>query len=180
MPPLNIMGIVGSLRLASVNAATARAAATNSPDGMTITMHNIRDVPLFYGDLEDSGAPASIAALHQTVGAADGLLIFSPEYNSSFPAVTKNVIDWLTRPPKSWQGTPVAMVVTTPGARAGRGVRSHFSEIMGFQPIRLFETLGIGSYNDKVDADGELTDKESLVELSDYLARFAAFCRESE
>lgn len=176
----NIVGIVGSLRSGSVNHALARAAAANAPSGATLTIHSVADVPLYDGDVEQAGLPASVTALQNAVGAADGLILFSPEYNGSFPAVTKNVIDWLSRPPKLWEGTAISLVAATPGPRAGKGVRDHFSTIMAHQPIRLFETLGIGGYNDKLGSDGEFEDTDTLKELATFLERFSEFCRQTE
>jgi hypothetical protein len=46
---------------------------------------------------------------------------------------------------------------------------------MARQPVRLFETLGIGSYGDKLDDSGQLTDEGTLAELADFLRRFASF-----
>lgn len=176
---VNILAIVGSLRAGSVNAATARAALTVTPEDASMSLYDVSDIPLYNGDVEAAGLPDSVVALQNAVGAADGLLFFSPEYNGSFPAVTKNVIDWLTRPPKLWEGTSVSMVVTTPGPRAGDSFRGHFSTIMGFQPIRLFEPIGIGEYRDKLNEAGQLTAHETLAELGDFLGRFVGFCRAS-
>lgn len=43
-------------------------------------------------------APASVAAVRDKVTVADGLWVFSPEYNYSYPGCLKNLIDWLSRP----------------------------------------------------------------------------------
>jgi chromate reductase len=175
MTEISLLAIVGSLRVGSVNAATARATAAASPDGVSMTVHDVSDVPLYNGDDEDVGPPPSVLALHAAVDAHDGVVLFTPEYNGSFPAVTKNVIDWLSRPPKAWDGVPFTLVATSPGPRAGLSVREHFSAIMTRQPVRLFETHGIGSYGDKL-ADGELTDAETLAALVEFVSRFADFC----
>ncbi len=176
MADLNLLAIVGSLRTGSVNAATARAAASTAPDGVAVTVYDVSDVPLYNGDEEDAGPPAPVVELHAAVGAHDGVILFSPEYNSSFPAVTKNVIDWLSRPPTTWDGVPFTLVATSPGGRAGLGVREHFSAIMPRQPVRLFETYGIGQYGDKID-NGELTDAQTVAGLAAFVERFAGFCR---
>lgn len=176
MKDVSILAIVGSLRTGSVNAATARAAASSAAEGITVTVHSVVDVPLYNGDIEDHGLPESVVALHDAVEASDGVLLFSPEYNGSFPAVTKNVIDWLSRPPKAWEGQPISLVVASPGGRAGQSVRDHFSAIMDRQPVRLFETMGIGSYGGKLNERGELTDQETVAELADFVTRFAQHC----
>ena len=174
--PMHVLAIVGSLRAASVNGAVARAAVSVAGD-VHLTIHDVADVPFYDGDVEAVGLPLAVRRLNDAVAANDGLLLFSPEYNSSFPAVTKNVIDWMSRPPKVWEGLPIGLVTATPGARAGLGVREHFTATLGRRPARLFDTLGIGSSGDKL-VDGELTDPDTLAELADYVGRFAAFCRE--
>lgn len=177
METLNFLAVVGSLRAASVNRAVARAAVANLPEDVSMTIRSVADLPLYNGDDEDAGPPAAVTALVEDVAAADGLVLFSPEYNSSLPAVVKNTIDWLSRPPRAWAGTAVTMVATTPGGRAGLGVRTHFSNIMTHQPIRLFEGHGIGSYGDKLDEAGELVDQATIDELMKFLIEFAGFCR---
>ncbi len=173
---MRILAVVGSLRHNSVNAATARAAATRAPTGVAIEILDVSDIPLYNGDIEADGGPLAVVAMQHRVAAADGIVFFTPEYNSSLPAVVKNVIDWLSRPPRSYEGTAVTAIATTPGRRAGAGVLAHFTQIMEHQPTRLFgETLGIGSYTGKLDADGELVDPATLEELHDFLERFADF-----
>lgn len=179
MQHLNVVAFVGSLRHNSVNAATARAAAAAAPEGMEISIYPIDDIPFYNGDVEEAGVPVSVSALHETVGDADAVIYFTPEYNSSFPAVIKNIVDWLSRPPRSLDGTPLTAVATTLGGRAGAGVleafTSTYEHMSGDFPF--FKPLGIGRYNDKLDEAGELIDPETLQELSDYLAAFAEFVR---
>lgn len=177
MTNVKILAICGSLRAESVNAIVARSAIATAGDGVDVELFDLTDVPLYNGDVEEAGIPGPVQALHDAVGEADGLLIFSPEYNGSFPAVTKNAIDWLTRPPKAWEGKAVSLVVTTPGPRAGVSYRGHFDTIMAFQPIRLFESKGIGDYPSKI-ADGEITDDATTAEIAAHVAAFAAFAQE--
>ena len=166
---MHVLAVVGSLRTKSVNAATARAAVDCAPAGMEIEIVDASPIPLYNGDVEAAGVPAVVTELAERVEASDGLILFTPEYNSSLPAVTKNVIDWLSRPPRLYEGTPVTAIATTPGRRAGAGVLGHFVDIMQHQPTRLFpETLGIGSYTEKLDGD-------TLAELTSFLSRFAEF-----
>ena len=175
MRDVRLVGIVGSLRAGSVNGAAARAAKTVAPDGVTVALHDVRDLPLYHGDEEVAGPPAPVEALHEAVRAADGVVLFSPEYNSSLPAVTKNVIDWLSRNPSSWEGTGITMVTMSPGGRAGAGAREHFEAIMPRQASRLFATIGFGDYGDRLDDAGEIEDASTLDELARFVSDFAAF-----
>ena len=171
--PINLVAIIGSLRAGSFNRMVFNAAAGALPDGVSLTEIPIGDVPLYNGDVEDAGDPTAVTALKEAVDAADGLVIFTPEYNGSYPAVTKNVIDWLSRPPKSWEGRGFTMVVTTPGSRGGESIRGHFDTSMGYFNVKHFPALGIGSYFDKIE-DGEMTDAETIDTMKTFIAEFAA------
>src|SRR3954454_16270740 len=97
---MRIIGISGSLRTASYNAALLRAAMEECPPPASIEIESIRGIPLYDGDVEAAqGIPARAAALKERIAAADALLLVTPEYNNSIPGVFKNAIDWLTRPP---------------------------------------------------------------------------------
>lgn len=157
-----------------------RAALANAPDGVTFHQIDVSEVPLYNGDVEDGGLPAAVESLHAAVAAADGLMIFTPEYNGSYPAVTKNVIDWLSRPPHPWLGKGITLVVTTPGGMAGKYFRDHFDAVLGsgYFKFKHHPAMGIGTYGDKLDEDGELVDAETITALTDFTAAFADRCRE--
>jgi chromate reductase len=174
---LSILAIVGSLRSGSVNRSVARAAAEVAPEGVNINIHEIGDIPLFNEDLEVDSAPRSVTELHDAVGQADAIIFFTPEYNGSFPAVTKNVLDWLTREPGSLQGTPATAIAMTPGARAGAGVLGHFDQVFAHMrgDYRWHPPYGIGSYPEKIDSNGALVDPATLDELAGFLTGFREF-----
>ncbi len=167
----SLLGIVGSLRSASVNGLVARTAAGLDD---ALTLFDVSALPLYDGDAEAAGPPDAVTALQSAVADVDGIVFFSPEYNSSFPAVTKNVIDWLSRPPRAYEGRAATMVVATPGGRAGLGVREHFASVMAHQPVRVFEPIGLGRYGDRMTADGSL-DEATTAELLGFLRDFGEF-----
>jgi NAD(P)H-dependent FMN reductase len=110
-----LVGFSGSLRKGSFNAALLRAAGAMMPAGSQLETMSIAAFPLYNGDDEAAhGIPAEVAALKEAIAAADGLLIATPEYNNSIPGVTKNALDWLTRPPddipRVFAGKPVAVM----------------------------------------------------------------------
>jgi NAD(P)H-dependent FMN reductase len=109
---VRIIGIAGSLRSGSFNAALLRAAAEECPKAATLEIESIRGIPLYDGDLEAQGLPARVSELKEIVAKADALLLVTPEYNNSIPGTFKNAIDWLTRPasdvPRVFKGKPSA------------------------------------------------------------------------
>ncbi len=177
-----IVGISGSLRAGSFNAALLRAAAQAAPNGMTIDVASIRGIPLYDGDVEAAdGIPKVVVDLKARIVAADGLLLVTPEYNNGIPGVFKNAIDWLSRPPadikKVFGDRPVALIGASPGG---------FGTILaqeGWLPV--LRTLGTRPWfggrlmasraNTLFDAEGVLTDDALRKQLTGFLQGFASF-----
>src|SRR3954462_4009478 len=101
MSALKILVIPGSLRTGSLNAKLAAAAAQELVRaGAEVTRISLGDFPLpiYDGDLQSkSGVPKNAVNLKRMIGAHHGVLIVTPEYNSSLPPLLKNTIDWVSR-----------------------------------------------------------------------------------
>jgi chromate reductase, NAD(P)H dehydrogenase (quinone) len=101
MAALKILVIPGSLRTGSLNAKLAAVAAHRlAQDGAEVTRLSLADFPLpiYDGDLQTrSGVPKNAVDLKRMIGAHHGVLIVTPEYNSSVPPLLKNAIDWVSR-----------------------------------------------------------------------------------
>ena len=96
-----ILGIAGSLRAGSFNRALLRAAVELAPPGIVVDPFDITDLPLYNADLDQPGErPAAAVALRQAITDADAVLIVTPEHNWGPSAATKNVVDWVSRPPE--------------------------------------------------------------------------------
>lgn len=180
---LSFVAFAGSLRSGSFNKTALSAAVENAPAGVKITVLDVSDVPFFDGDVESAGDPSSVKRVKAAVRAADGLLIFTPEYNGGVSAVTKNTIDWLSR--KTGEhgspitGKPVAIAAVTPGGRGAPEARAHLIHVLGFMTDALFlETHGIKSVSSKVDEENRLTDPETVAELVAWLESFDNHARE--
>ena len=101
MSALKILVIPGSLRSGSLNARLAAAAVHElAVAGAEVTRISLGDFPLpiYDGDLQSkSGVPKHAVNLKRMMSAHHGVLIVTPEYNSSVPALVNNTIDWVTR-----------------------------------------------------------------------------------
>lgn len=93
----NILFIVGSLREGSFNRQLAREAEEMIGARATVTYLDYSDVPLINQDIEFP-EPEPVARLRTAVREADGIWVFTPEYNFSYPGHVKNIFDWLSRP----------------------------------------------------------------------------------
>jgi chromate reductase, NAD(P)H dehydrogenase (quinone) len=101
MSALKILVIPGSLRTGSLNARLAAAAGYQfAQAGVEVTRISLADFPLpiYDGDLQTkSGVPKNAINLKRMMSAHHGVVIVTPEYNSSVPPLVKNTIDWVSR-----------------------------------------------------------------------------------
>lgn len=182
VPMTRLIGLSGSLRQASYNAALLRSAAAMMPAGSELLVETIRGIPLYDADLEASeGLPEKVTALKDAIAAADGLLLVTPEYNNSIPGVFKNAIDWLSRPAddikRVFGGKPVGLI----GASQG-GFGTILSQNAWLPVLRY---LGASQWNGGhllvskaqtvFDQDGTLADQKIEEQLRKYLEGLVAF-----
>jgi len=135
-----ILIFAGSIRKESLHRKLAQAAAEAlRAAGLDVTWADLRDYPMpFYdGDLEsEQGIPERAKAFKELARAHDALVIASPEYNGSYPALLKNAIDWISRsepgerPLAVLRGKTAALLSASPGPGGGqRGLR-HLRELL--------------------------------------------------
>jgi chromate reductase len=175
---LKVLGVCGSLRKASFNMAALRACGELMPQGMSLTIAHIGDLPIFNQDVFDAGIPEPAKRFRAEVSAADGVLIASPEYNFSLTAALKNAIDWASRPPnQSWQDKPVAIFSASAGPMGGARVQYDLRRILGqiWAHVLPRPEVFIGSAASKFDPQGRLTDETTRKFLSDLLIGFKAW-----
>jgi chromate reductase len=177
--PIRAIGFAGSLRRGSYNRALLRAAVELAPEEMNLDVFDLAPVPLYDADVEATGDPEPVAALKAAIRAADLLVIATPEYNQGIPAVTKNAVDWASRPPRPHvlDGKPVAILGATP-ARLGtvsaqRALRESLSALSAFvmpQPRML-----IAGASKLFDDDGNLVDEDTRARLERFMSAAAAW-----
>lgn len=174
---MTILALSGSLRRDSYNTALLRAAAEIHP----LEIVSIAGIPLYDGDVESTvGIPERVRDLKERFARASGLIIATPEYNSSIPGVLKNAIDWLSRPardiPRIFGDLPVALCGATPG-RGGTVLAQAawlpILRILGVRPWfgRQLNIAGAGALFN----DGALVNNDTRQRLDHFVAGFAEF-----
>jgi chromate reductase, NAD(P)H dehydrogenase (quinone) len=112
---VRILGLCGSLRSASLNAALLRTAVRVAPQGVQVQLlPGLGELPLFNPDLEPA-PPRGVLELRRAVDVADALLIASPEYARGVSGTIKNALDWLVSH-EGFVGKPVALLNASPRA----------------------------------------------------------------
>ncbi|WP_051531681.1 NADPH-dependent FMN reductase [Sphingomonas sp. URHD0057] len=154
--------IVGSLREGSINRKVARSICGLRNDNLDCSMIEIGDLPLYNQDL-DVDPPEQWTRFRQQVGAADGVLFVSPEYNRGIPGVLKNAIDVGSRPygQSVFDKKPGAIVTASPGSIGGFGSNHQIRQAAVFlnMPIMQQPEAYLGHVtDDSFDDSGCLTE----------------------
>lgn len=158
-----ILVFPGSNRSGSIN---ARLAAVITKElalmGAEVTRISLEDypMPLFHEDLQtEKGIPESVMKLARLFASHHGVVIVTPEYNSSLPPLLKNTLDWLSRvssdngkPLAPYHGNYFAIAASSGGGLGGIRVLPHLRDILisiGAQVIT--EQLALGNAHNAYD-----------------------------
>ena len=180
-----ILAFAGSTRKDSFNKKLVRVAAEfASKAGAEVTVIDLKDypLPLFDQDLESAdGPPENARKLKALFVDHQGLLIASPEYNSSITPILKNTLDWVSRPAANeaplvaFQGKLASLVSASPGALGGLRGLVHLRSILGnIGVIVLPDQIAISKAHEAFDEAGGLKDtnhQSSLQRLTTSLVQ---------
>ena len=178
---ISVLGICGSLRKDSYNMAALRIAIAQKPAGMTVTVADISQIPLYNEDVRAQGFPPPVETLRRQIAEADALLFACPEYNYSMSGVLKNAIDWASRPPdQPFAGKPCAILGAGAGMAGTARAQGDLRRSMVFldmHPISKPEVL-IGQAHTKFDAQGKLNDEAAVGFIRDMMAALDRWTRQ--
>ncbi|MDP8965905.1 MAG: NAD(P)H-dependent oxidoreductase [Cyanobacteriota bacterium] len=183
-----ILAFAGSTREASYNKKLVKIAAEGAKAaGAEVTYVDLRDLPMpiYDEDLEaKEGLPENVRKFKELLKEHQGLLIASPEYNSSITAVLKNAIDWASRPEAgepmlaAFTGKVAAIMSASPGGLGGlRGLIHVRSILSSINVLVLPDQKAISSAFQAFDEEGKLKDpkqQESVEQLGSKLATILA------
>jgi NAD(P)H-dependent FMN reductase len=167
-----ILAFGGSLRAGSFNQKAAALAAEGAREaGGDVTLIALRDypLPLFDEDLEAAeGMPENARKLKELFLAHDGLLIASPEYNSSMSAALKNAIDWVSRSASkdepflsAFAGKKAAILAASPGGYGGaRGLAALRPLLENIKVSVIEEQVTIPEAHNVINGDGTFSNEE--------------------
>ena len=169
--------IVGSLRRESINLRFAHALARLAGPALQFNLLDLSDLPL-YNDDRWAAPPESVLRFKRELAAAVGVLLVTPEYNRGIPAVTKNAVDWGSRPmgESAWPGKPTAIVGTSPGAVATAVAQSQLRSVLASCGVRLLGQAEIYFQTKPglIADDFSVTDDKTRAYFESFLTKFAA------
>lgn len=181
MEQKRIVAIVGSLREHSYNRQLALAAKKIVADRAIFDIIEYADVPLMNQDIEYP-APDAVRRVREQIKSADGVWIFTPEYNHSYPGVLKNLIDWLSRPVSKEErqvlsNKPVAISGASPGMGGTLIAQDLLVMLLSMLSANVMNTprLAIPSITQQADEKGNLALTTSLPYLQRQADAFLKF-----
>ncbi|YBV95866.1 NAD(P)H-dependent oxidoreductase [Phyllobacteriaceae bacterium JZ32] len=168
-----ILVFAGSIRSGAYSGRTADAAVKElALQGAEVTRISLADYPLpiMDEDLErEKGVPENAMRLGRMFAAHDGLMICSPEYNSSIPPLLKNTIDWVSRISRDgdrvlrpYAGKIVGLCSSSDGNYAGiRGLYHLRSVLMNVGTQIVTEQCSVARASEAFNEDGSLRDERT-------------------
>ncbi len=187
-PRVRILAFAGSLRSGSLNRKFLDTAIASIGDRAEVDRLDLRDVavPVYDGDFEEKeGCPEGARRFKERIGAADALLISTPEYNHSIPGGLKNAIDWASRPPDNpFRGRLALLMSASPGMFGGtRGMLALRHVLMALFVNVIPNTVHLAHAAGAFDDAGRLKDEKTrssvdkavneLLRIGDALGRGA-------
>lgn len=182
-----ILAFAGSTRIDSYNKKLVKIAAAGAKAaGAEVTYIDLRDLqlPLYDENLEaQEGLPANARTFKDLMISHQGLLIASPEYNSSLTAVLKNAIDWASRPYPNeaplaltaFAGKVASIMSASPGALGGLRGLVHLRSILGNMKVLVLpDQVAVPKAYEAFNADDTLKDpkqQQYIEKLGDGLTK---------
>lgn len=176
MSKKKIAVLVGSLRKESVNRKIANELIKLAPESLEMEILEIGQLAHYNEDL-DENPPAKWVTFREKIGAADGFLFLTPEYNRSMSGVMKNALDVASRPygQNKWGGKPGAIVSSSISPLGGEGANLMLRQPMVSLNVYIMQQpeAYIGNSWELFDEQHNLKNEDTRTFLQNWVNAFA-------
>lgn len=179
---MKIIGIVGSNVPASTNRKLMGAVQTQLGSQADIDILNIDDVPVFTKP-SDKKAPAVVAEIIKKLSNAAGVIIATPEYDHSVPAVLLNLLEWISYCSKALAGKPTMIIGASYGRLGADRAQSQLKQVLLSPDIDANLMPGeflLGNSLNAFDDHGQLANTNARKALQQRLKRFVSFVQNNQ
>ncbi|WP_051705003.1 MULTISPECIES: NADPH-dependent FMN reductase [unclassified Streptomyces] len=155
--PLRVTLVVGSNRHGRFGPVVADwlLSRLRDRDDLVAEVVDVADVELPTSFEQTPEATAALSGVTPKLAGADAFVVLTPEYNHSFPAGLKNLVDWHYG---EWRAKPVALVSyggLAGGLRAVEHLRQVFAEL---HAVTVRDTVSFHNAGASFDDEGTLLD----------------------
>ena len=178
-----ILGFAGSTRRESWNRKVLEIAVAGArSEGADVTVVNLDDYPMPIYNANwhvEHGVPGAMLELRKLMMSANGLLIASPEYNTSITPLLKNTIDWLSQEVNGesgnapFEGKIGGLMGASNGGFGTIRALPHVSYILSNLGVFMLPVVAVPGVAKSFDESGNMTNERTKKTLSGLGARLA-------
>lgn len=173
-----LVGIVGSNAERSYNRTLLEFIARHFRGDFEFEICEIGDLPMFDAS-SDASTGEQLTSLADTIDAADGVILATPEYNHSIPSTLKSFIEWMSHELHPFAGKPVMIVGASRDVQGSSRAQLHLRQILDAPGVGASVMPGneflLGSVHEMFDDEGTLTHPGTVAFLESCMKRFLRF-----
>ncbi|MDD7805264.1 MAG: NAD(P)H-dependent oxidoreductase [Endozoicomonas sp. (ex Botrylloides leachii)] len=175
---MKLMFLAGSFRKKSATQGIIRTIVENATD-YQYCAPRIDKLPFYSEDLDGSHRPDIVIDFINQVSGVDGIVLCSPEYNHSIPAVLKNAIDWASRPAfkSSLKDKPITIISQTNSEVGGARLQAHLKLVLDSTLSRIYPSheMMISNISTKISDEQRVIDDITVSRLKRHINMFISF-----
>jgi len=168
---MKILALSGSTRKKSVNTDILKILQEKSENHIDFQIYQQLDqLPHFNQDIDGDDIPLIIQDFRKQVDTADGLIISTPEYVFSVPAVIKNAIEWLVATTVLSDKPTAAITASTVGKKGHESLLLILNTL--YCDLSEETSLLISGAKSKINTEGLITDPYTAEQLDQLWNNF--------
>ena len=176
---LKLIAIVGTNSKRSTNRQLLQYMSKHFADKAEIELVEIKDIPMF-NKPADRNVPELVSEIAQKIDAADGVLIGTPEYDHSIPAVLMNALAWLSYGIYPLLNKPVMITGASYGTLGSSRAQLQLRQILNAPEIKanvLPDEFLLSHSLQSFDPSGDLVDLDVVKKLDAIFDDFRIFVK---
>ena len=179
---LKLIAIVGTNSKRSTNRQLLHYMSKHFADKAEIELVEIKDIPMF-NKPADRNVPELVSEIAKKIDAADGVLIGTPEYDHSIPAVLMNALAWLSYGIYPLLNKPVMITGASYGTLGSSRAQLQLRQILNAPEIKanvLPDEFLLSHSLQSFDQSGDLVDLDVVKKLDAIFDDFRIFVKITE
>ncbi|MCY7023134.1 MULTISPECIES: NADPH-dependent FMN reductase [Streptococcus] len=176
---LKLIAIVGTNSNRSTNRQLLQYMSKHFADKAEIELVEIKDIPMF-NKPADRNVPELVSEIAEKIDAADGVLIGTPEYDHSIPAVLMNALAWLSYGIYPLLNKPVMITGASYGTLGSSRAQLQLRQILNAPEIKanvLPDEFLLSHSLQAFDPSGDLVDLDVVKKLDAIFDDFRIFVK---